>query len=137
MNLISEFLGALKARVNATVQSLIWGIVAAVAAVAALAFFVAALHTWLAQHYGSIQASLALGGALLLIAVIILLVLAIMKRRAAAQMKLQRDRLMVQPASLLTTLMAQSIGPKQTSLLMLAALVAGWLMARPRQRGKE
>jgi hypothetical protein len=135
--LISEFVSALKDRVSASVQSVIWLAVAGLAAVIAVGFLLAALHTWLAIWYGPIQASLAFAGAFLLIAIIVYVATLIRKRRAAHRMKLQKERLLVQPASLATTLMSHFIGPKQTSVLMMVALAAGFLMARPGRRAKD
>jgi hypothetical protein len=134
---ISEFVSAIKHRVSASVQSAVLFAVAGVIAAAAVGFFIAALHTWLAIHYGSVQASLALGGGLLVVAIIIMIYVVIMKKQAAARMKRQQDRLLVQPAAMATTLMSQFIGAKQTSVLMLVALAAGFLMARPRRSSKE
>ena len=135
--MISEFFAAAKARVTASIQSVILLAVAAVAAIVAVGFLIAALHTWLAQQYGPIDASLAIGGAFLLIAIVIVIVAAIMRRQAARRLKVQQDRLLVQPATLATTLMSQVIGPKQTGVLMLLALAAGFLAARPRRSSRD
>lgn len=135
--MVNEFVSALKDRVSASVQSAVWLAVAGLIAVVAAGFLVAALHTWLAHHYGPIQASLALGGTLLAISILIVVAMAIKRRRAARRMKLQRQRLTsVQPTALATSMVAQLIGPKQTAVLMLVALAAGFLTARPRNPPK-
>jgi hypothetical protein len=133
-----EFFSALKARVGTAIQFAIWSAVAGVLVMVAAGFFVAALHSWLAHWYGPIQASLAIGGGFFLIALIIVGIAALMRQRAASRLKSQQQRiqqrLTMQPASLATTLMAQIIGPKQTTALMLIALAAGFMAGRPRQR---
>jgi uncharacterized transporter YbjL len=129
---ISELVNAVKARISATVQSVIWGALAGLAAIVAIGFFLGALHTWLAERYGSLQASLGIGGGFLLLAIIIGIVLVIMKKRANARIKRQSERLVMPSMSVVTALMSSKMGSKQKSMLVLGALAAGWLIARPR-----
>lgn len=62
---------------------------AVVALLGAAAFGVGALHTYLAERYGSLQASLALGGLLLAVAVILALIA--MLRNRSEQKRIQES----------------------------------------------
>jgi putative Ca2+/H+ antiporter (TMEM165/GDT1 family) len=129
---ISDLLNAVKRRLSASIQAALLLALAGLALLVSVGFFVAALHSWLAVWYGTIQASLLLGAAFLVLAVIVFLIAALVRRAAARRLRQQQERLALQPAALVATLMGHLVGPKQTTLLMLAALLAGFLLSRPR-----
>jgi hypothetical protein len=130
-------MGALRDRISASIQYVILVLVAGIFALVAIGFFISALYVWLADQFGRIEASLIVGGGFVVLAIIMMLVGAGMRRAAANRLKRQQDRLFVQPASVATAMISHFIGPKQTAVMMLVALVAGYLAARPRHTSNE
>lgn len=128
---LGPLIGALRQLTQTSIQSAIWVGIAAVAALAAIGFFLTALYTWVSSQLGSVYGALVIGGGLLVVAVIILGARLILQRRAMRRIKHQHQVLLVQPATLATRAAIQALGFKQTTILMLAALSAGWLFARP------
>jgi hypothetical protein len=137
MFLFRELIGAVKSKVSATIHSAVWYAVAGIFAIVAAGFFISALHVWLSIDYGHINASLMIGGAFLALALIGVLVAVIMRRSAARRLREQTTRLRLEPAAMATGLLANSIGSKQASVLILLALAAGWMLARPGARDRK
>lgn len=73
----------MKDRIDAVVQMIVYGSIAAAAGVAAFLFFVVAAFLWMQQHYDTTIACGAAGGLFLLAALIALLTLAFFRHRAA------------------------------------------------------
>ena len=73
----------LKAQARAGVSSLVvvWGVIAAVAAVVALVFLLTAAFIWLADRYTALTADLVLGGVFLLVALIALVACLLVRSR--------------------------------------------------------
>lgn len=131
--MITEFINAVKDRVSASIQYAVWLAIAGVISLVAVGFFVSALYIWLARIFGPFYTSLIIGGGFLVLALLIMLIAGAVRREAANRLKRKQERLIVQPAALATTMISQFIGPKQTAVMMLVALVAGYLAARPRR----
>jgi hypothetical protein len=70
-----------QARAGLTSQVAIWGVIAAVAAVIALVFFLVAAFVWLADRYDPLTAGLVLGGIFLLVALIALTACLVVRSR--------------------------------------------------------
>jgi hypothetical protein len=77
-----------QARAGVSAQVVVWGVIAAVAAIAALVLFLIAAFIWLADRYTPLTAGLVLGGIFLLVALIALVLCLAIRRR-----NMQRARL--------------------------------------------
>jgi hypothetical protein len=69
-----------QARAGLSSQVAVWGVIAAVAAMLALVFFLIAAFVWLADRYGSLTAGLVLGGVFVLVALIALIACLVIRR---------------------------------------------------------
>jgi hypothetical protein len=74
-----------QARTGFSTATVIWLVIAAVAVVAAAAFFVVAVFIWLAENYGPLTASLSLAFAFVVIALVAIGAYFIVRRRNIAR----------------------------------------------------
>jgi len=79
---LSNPLSEIGAKINRTLRSMVLAAAAGAAGVAALFFFSLGLFLWLQQSYGTINASLALGGGYSVIALVALIAILIIQRHA-------------------------------------------------------
>ena len=131
--LISSF----KQKIDATMQSMMWVLIALAAAIAAVCFFCVAAFGWLSVYYGPIMASAILGVAFLVIATIALIVSIVLRRRSEARRRLAAEQAKTQwwldPALVATGLeIGKVLGARRLmSLAALAAVIMGVAMMRP------
>ena len=78
-----------QARAGLTPQVAIWGVIAAVAVVIALVFFLIAAFIWLADRYTPLTAGLVLGGIFLLVALIALMACLVVRSRNMERARLE------------------------------------------------
>lgn len=78
-----------QARAGLTPQVAIWGVIAAVAVVIALVFFLIAAFIWLADRYTALTAGLVLGGIFLLVALIALMACLVVRSRNMERARLE------------------------------------------------
>lgn len=123
-----------KARLAAS-ATVCYGI-AGVAGAIAFGFALAALFTWLAQHFGSIIASLIIAGAFLVIAIIPVLIYGAKQKReekrvAEAAAKARATQ-WISPATVSLGLQAARIAGNNRGLVAagVGALVVGWLISQ-------
>lgn len=125
--------GDVKERLGATLRTIAWGTIAAVAAVAALFFFAIAAYVWLAHNYGTVAASLVMAGFFLLVAIIAAAVVAGINSGLRRRRRRQADRAsMIRDPMLLATglQLARGLGAKRlVPLVLLGSLAAGWLLS--------
>jgi hypothetical protein len=87
--LLRYFLVNAQARTGVSAPVLIWGMLAALAALVAAVLFLLAAFIWLAERYSSLTASLVLGFAFLLLALTGLLACLLTRRRNIARARLE------------------------------------------------
>ena len=126
-----EFGAALKRH---TVIAVIYGI-ALFMMLLACGFVLAALHSLLADRYGSVAASLIVAGALFTIALVILLVGLQMRRQARQRTALAATALMMAPA--LAPTAARALGSRATLGIGIVAGVMALGAVLGRQIGKD
>jgi hypothetical protein len=78
-----------QARAGLSPQVAVWGIIAAVAAVIALVFFLIAAFIWLADRYNPLTAGLVLGGVFVLVALIALIACVVIRRNNMERARLE------------------------------------------------
>src|SRR5215831_12478801 len=78
-----------QARAGMSAQVVVWGIIAAVAAVVALVFFLVAAFIWLADRYDPLTAGLVLGGVFVVVALIALIVCLLVRGRNMERARLE------------------------------------------------
>ena len=119
----------------ATSGAVCYGI-AGVAGAIAFGFALAALFTWLAQHFGSIIASLIIAAAFVVIAIIPILVYGAKQKqeekRVAEAAAKARATQWISPATVSLGLQAARIAGKNRGLVAagVGALVVGWLISQ-------
>lgn len=97
------------------------------AALGAAAFAVAALHGYLAELYGAIQASLIVAGALAIVAAVLTIVAMVMRRRRSRR-SLAGTAMMVAPVVAPTAVRALTSKPALGAILAVGAVALGaWL----------
>jgi len=84
-DVLDELLRILRAKTGVSTGWLILCIVVVVAALIATIFLCSAGYIWLAQRYGSLEASLSLGGGFLFVALASIVACVIVRRRTMAQ----------------------------------------------------
>lgn len=84
-DVLDELLRILRARTGVSTGLLVLGIVVVVAALIAIIFLCSAGYIWLAQRYGSLAASLWLGGGFLFVALASIVACVVVRRRTMAQ----------------------------------------------------
>lgn len=100
---------------------------ALVAALGAAAFAVAALHGYLAELYGSIQASLIVAGGLVVVAAVLAIVAMVMRRRRSRR-SLAGTAMMAAPVVAPTAVRALTSKPALGAILAVGAVALGaWL----------
>lgn len=132
------FITEVKAKIDATLQSVVLGAVAASAAVTAFFFLCVAIFIWTEQNYGTITAALVIAVLFIVIAAAALTILAVRRRRAverAVERARQRPKpgttnWWLDPAVVASGLqIGKALGPKRVvSLAVLGALAAGVLL---------
>lgn len=125
-SLISHF----KAKLALAAKSAACGMVAAVAALAALGFFAAAAFVWLCDRYGAIDTCLMFGTALVLIAAIAAVTLLVLRRRAPPPLPLKSA--FNDPKLLAVGLeIARTFGGRRAAAVgLIGAFVVGVLLSR-------
>jgi hypothetical protein len=139
-------LSEIGAKINRTFRAMILAAAAGAAGVAALFFFSLGLFLWLQQIYGTVQASLALGGGYTALALIALVGVLIVQRQrpvtvrpaAAAAATPQQQQWWADPVMLTTGLQVlRIIGRRRMLPLAIAAVVAGFVFGDSVKRYKK
>jgi hypothetical protein len=131
----------LKRKVDGALKIAVAGSVAAAAATAAFFCLAVVLFLWTQEHYGTMQAWLALAGLFAVVAAIFGIVVLAVRRRAPPPREPAREatafsRLVQDPAVLLTGLqIARGLGLRGVLPLLLLAVVAGGVLTSRNGRG--
>jgi hypothetical protein len=122
------------AKVNRTVRAMVLAAAAGAAGVSALFFFSLGLFLWLQQEYGTISASLALGGGYAFFALVALVSVLVLthapapKHEPRAAAPPPQQQWWADPVLLTTGLQVlRSLGRRSTLPLAIAAIVAGFV----------
>ena len=125
-----------RAKVRLAISGTVCYAIAGVAGAIAFAFLLAALFTWLSQHFGSIIASLIIAGAFIVIAIIPIVIYsskqkAEEKRVAEAAAKARATQ-WVSPATVSLGLQAARMVGKNKGIAAagVGALLVGWLISQ-------
>jgi hypothetical protein len=134
--MFSQLLAPLRAKVNLALISAVCYAAAGIAGAIALAFGIAALFTWLDDHYGTIAACLIVAGVFVVLAVIPIIVLAMARkaeeRRVLLAAAKARQTQWINPATLSLGLQAARMLGRNRGVAMAAvgSVLAGWLISQ-------
>jgi hypothetical protein len=126
-------IASLRHKVELALQTAVGGLFALAAAFVAIAFFCAAAFLRIAEHYGAIAASLALGGAFLALSILCVLTVVVLHRRKPPPPPPRKSAPWNDPALLAAALdVGRTLGGRRlASAVLLGAFVAGVLLGRP------
>ena len=131
-----------KGRLDAGVKALIWGVVAASAAAAAVGLLCAALFIWIDGRFGPIWACVALAGIFLLVVCIAIAVIVAIRRRQARRLAVRKQSaatLLRDPEVLTLALqVGRTLGFKRAlPLALLGAFLVGVVLSRSASRERK
>jgi hypothetical protein len=131
-----------KGRLDAGVKALIWGVIAASAAAAAVGLLCAALFIWIDGRFGPIWACVALAGVFLLVVCIAIAVIVSIRRRQARMLAVRRQSaatLLRDPEVLTLALqVGRTLGFKRAlPLALLGAFLVGVVLSRSASRDRK
>jgi cytochrome bd-type quinol oxidase subunit 2 len=130
---LAAAIAGIKSKINAALAAALWGAVAGLAALVALAFLVAALFVWIEDKYSTLTACLVLAAIFAALALLAMLVSVLAKRRrrraSREQMEFLASGLMDTGIELGRTM--KNVPPRY---LLLGAIAAGWFFGRSMSR---
>ena len=134
--MFESMLAPWRAKVRLAISGTVCYAIAGVAGAIAFAFLLAALFSWLSQQFGSIIASLIIGGAFIVIAIIPIVIYSAKQKaeekRVAEAAAKARATQWISPATVSLGLQAARILGKNRGIAAagVGALLAGWLISQ-------
>src|SRR3954454_10959530 len=143
--MFESMLAPWRAKFRLAISGTVCYAIAGVAGAIAFAFLLAALFSWLSQQFGSIIASLIIGGAFIVIAIIPIVIYGAKQRaeekRVAEAAAKARATQWISPATLSLGLQAARIVGRNRGLAaaVVGALLVGWLISQmmPAEAGTD
>jgi putative superfamily III holin-X len=132
-------IASLKHKIDLALKSTVGGLVAAIAGLVALGFFIAAGCIWLSERYGGIVAALIVGGIFLFIALVAVIVVLIMRRKPPPPPPPRQKAWWSDPALLATALdIGRTLGPRRAATaVLIGAFLIGMMINRPPRRPEQ
>src|ERR1043165_10296 len=143
--MFESMLAPWRAKVRLAITGTVCYAIAGVAGAIAFAFLLAALFSWLSREFGSIIASLIIGGAFIVIAIIPIVIYAAKQKkeekRVAEAAAKARATQWISPATVSLGLQAARLVGNNKSIAAagIGALLAGWLISQmlPAERSAD
>jgi len=143
--MFESLLAPWRAKYRLAISGTVCYAIAGLAGALALGFLLAALYSWLSQRFGSIIASLIIGGAFIIIAIIPIVIYSAKQKaeekRVAEAAAKARATQWISPATVSLGLQAARMLGKNRSIAAagVGALLAGWLISQmlPAERAEE
>jgi hypothetical protein len=128
---IETLLAHAKAKAARTAQSMALAVVAGVAGLVALAFFLAALFAWLAPQFGAVAACLMFAGGFVVIALAAAVTVVVLRRRPPPPLDVAAAMPWNDPTVMMGLDLAKSLGEKRGGAIsLLGAFAVGILLSR-------
>jgi hypothetical protein len=128
---IETLVANVKARATHTAQSAACVAVAAMAGVAALTFFLAALFVWAEAKFGTLEACLMFGGGFAVVTAMAMFALMVLRRRRPAPLNVAAAMPWNDPTMLMGLQAAKTLGGRRAGVVgLIGAFVVGLILSR-------